>query len=406
LSLPWWRRQRIAVASGIAAALGIALAACALPAAGPTVDQLEHPFTGPTFTLVKLDSRIIAILHRYGTFLLGPRFHGRRVAPSNVLRPGDAVAISVYETGGSSLFGTGPVVPGVTQAQPTTQPTTSLNPAGVTTVPPQVIETDGTVAMPYVGRIQAAGRTPGQLGQEIEKQLKGKAIEPQVIVTLTNGSGNLATIGGEVGAPKQVVITARGERLLDVIAQAGGAKFPPYETYVRVVRDGEVGTILLQTVISIPSENIVIQPNDQIFLVRNPRTFTVLGASQKVSQYTFDTERVTLVEAVARSGGPIDQIGDPSGVYLFRYEPWEIAHAIWQKPPPEVYAGGPVPKFVPILYRVGFDEAGGVFLGQSVQLRDKDVVLITNAEPTQLQKFLAIVRGFTGVAFDLGRNAN
>jgi polysaccharide export outer membrane protein len=386
----------------------VALAACALPSAGPTVDQLEHPFTGPTFTLVKVDARIIGILNRYGTFLLGPRFHGRRVMPSSMLRPGDVIAISVYETGGTALFGPGPVVPGATQTQttPGITPGPNVNPAGVTTVPPQVIEVDGTVAMPYVGRIQAAGRTPGQLAQEIEKQLKGKAVEPQVVVTLTNGVGNNATVGGEVAAPKQVTLTARGERLLDVIAQAGGAKFPPYETYIRIVRDGEVGTILLQTVISYPSENIIIQPNDQIFLVRNPRTFVVLGASQKVSQYTFDTERVTLVEAVARSGGPIDQIGDPSGVYLFRYEPWEIARAIWSRPPPEVYAGGPVPKFVPILYRIGLDEAGGVFLGQSVQLRDKDVVLVTNAEPTQLQKFLAIVRGFTGVAFDLGRNAN
>jgi polysaccharide export outer membrane protein len=377
-----------------------------MPAAGPTVDQLEHPFEGPTFTLVKVDARIVAILHRYGTFLLGPRFHGRRAGPTNVLRPGDAIAVTVYETGGTSLFGTGgPVVPGANQAQPNVPSSPGLNPAGVTTVPPQVIEVDGTIAMPYVGRIQAVGRTPGQLAQEIEKALKGKAIEPQVIVTLTNAAGNAVSISGEVGQPKQVVLTARGERLLDVIAQAGGAKFPPFETYIRIIRDGEVGTVLLQTVISMPSENIVMQPNDQIFLVRNPRTFAVLGASQKVSQYTFDTERVTLIEAVARSGGPIDQIGDPSGVYLFRYEPWEIARAIWQRPPPEVYAGGPVPKFVPILYRIGLNEAGGVFLGQSIQLRDKDVVLVTNAEPSQLQKFLAVVRGFTGVAFDLGRSA-
>jgi polysaccharide export outer membrane protein len=237
--------------------------------------------------LVKVDSRIIAIMHRYGTFLLGPRFHGRRVLPSNMLRPGDVIAVSVYETGGSALFGPGPVVPGITQTQPGV-PGSPSTAAGATTVPPQLIETDGTIAMPYVGRIQAAGRTPGQLGQEIEKQLKGKAVEPQVVITLINASGNAATIGGEVALPKQVVLTGRGERLLDVIAQAGGAKFPPFETYVRIVRDGEVGTVLLQTVISIPSENVVIQPNDQIFLIRNPRTFTVLGASQKVSQYNED----------------------------------------------------------------------------------------------------------------------
>jgi polysaccharide export outer membrane protein len=279
-----------------------------------------------------------------------------------------------------------------------------MTPAGITTVPPQVIESDGSITMPYVGRISAIGRTPGQLGQEIEKMLKGKAVEPQVIVTLVNGGGSIATVGGEVGQPKQVQLSMRGERLLDVIAQAGGSKFPPYESYIRIVREGYVGTILLQTVISTPSENIAVQPNDQIFVIRNPRTFTVMGASQKVSQYTFDTERVTLVEAVARAGGPIDQVGDPTGVYLFRYEPWDVARAIWQRPPPEVYGGGKPPPFVPILYRVGMSGAGGVFMGQAILLRDKDVVLITNAEATQIQKAMGIVRGFTGVAFDLSRN--
>ncbi len=43
-------------------------------------------------------------------------------------------------------------------------------------------------------------------------------------------------------------------------------------------------------------------------------------------------------------------------------------------------------------------------MGQSLFLRDKDVVLITNAEVTQLQKMLGVVRGFTGIAFDLSRN--
>src|SRR5262249_25872991 len=140
------------------------------------------------------------------------------------------------------------------------------------------------------------------------------------------------TVGGEVNSPRLVALSLRGERLLDVIAASGGAKYPAYETFVHVVRDGRVGTVLLQTVITNPSENITVGPNDQIFLTRSPRTFTVLGAAQKVSQYPFDTEKVTLNEAVARAGGPVDTIGDPSGVYLFRYEPIGVVNAIGGPP--------------------------------------------------------------------------
>jgi polysaccharide export outer membrane protein len=160
LSLPKWRHRKVASLAGIAAAIGVALAACALPAAGPTVDQLEHPFDGPTFTLVKVDSRIIQILRERWKPGFGRRFHRTSsAAASNVLRPGDAVAITVYETGGSPLFSSGPTVPGATAIQPGQLPQ-GMVPAGVTTVPPQVIETDGSITMPFVGRVTAPRRRP------------------------------------------------------------------------------------------------------------------------------------------------------------------------------------------------------------------------------------------------------
>jgi hypothetical protein len=49
-------------------------------------------------------------------------------------------------------------------------------------------------------------------------------------------------------------------------------------------------------------------------------------------------------------------------------------------------------------------DAEGYFLSQSIQMRDKDVLLIANAEATQIQKMLNLVRGVTGIAYDLKRN--
>jgi polysaccharide export outer membrane protein len=60
--------------------------------------------------------------------------------------------------------------------------------------------------------------------------------------------------------------------------------------------------------------------------------------------------------------------------------------------------------FVPFLYRIDFRQAGGYFFAQDIEMRDKDVLLVTNADTTQLQKALTVVRGFTGIAFDLSRN--
>lgn len=381
--------------------LCVALAGCALPAAGPTSSQLENSASQDNFSfnIVKMDARVAAILHRHSAGTFGARFKGVHYAARNTLQPGDAISITVYESGGSSLFGSpvsSPAVP------PGGVMTSSNTAAGVTTIPPQTIEADGTVFMPFVGRISVVGKSPGQIGRMLEEKLEGKAVAPQVVVSAVGNVTNTATVGGDVNQPRPVPLSLRGERLLDVIATAGGAKFPAYETFVRVVRGRTVGMVLLQTIVNDPSENIVVRPNDQIFLSHNARTFAVLGATQKVSQYTFDTEKVTLAEAIARAGGPIDTIGDPSGIYLFRFEPWPVAKEVLG--PSITDIGGPdAPRFFPILYRVGLTNAEGFFISQSIQMRDKDIILVTNAEATQLQKLMTLVRGFTGIAFDLSR---
>jgi polysaccharide export outer membrane protein len=374
------------------------LTGCGLPAAAPTSRELVT--TGGnelSYALVDVDSRVVAALHGHHTSF-GAAFRGSFYTPKNTLRPGDAVAITVYETGGSSLF-PAPEARATAVSLNTTTPAPGL--ASANTVPPQVVEADGTIRMPFVGRLKVTGLTPGQVAGEIEKVLSRKAVAPQVVVTLAGNASNAATVSGEVNGARTVPLSLRGERLLDVIAAAGGAKYPAYETYVHVVRKGHVGTMLLQAVVSDPVENIVVQPNDQVYLMRNPRTFAVLGATQRPALFPFDRERVTLAEAVAQAGGPVDAVGDPSGIYLFRYEPLAVARQVLGAANPKAVAGAP--EFVPVLYHVDLRSAEGYFLSQAIQLRDKDIVLVTNAEGTQLQKMLSLVRGFTGIAYDLKR---
>ena len=82
------------------------LAACALPAAGPTATQLEGSVGNADFPfhLVRVDARVVSILQGNRGITFGPTFRSGGYAASNRLRPGDVVAITVYETGGSTLF--------------------------------------------------------------------------------------------------------------------------------------------------------------------------------------------------------------------------------------------------------------------------------------------------------------
>lgn len=385
------------------ALIALALGGCGLPAAAPTPFQLEQGNAngGVPYSLVKIDDRVVAILARYNPGGFGASFAGQSGAPTLNLSPGDVIAVTIYETGGSSLFGTPIQAPPMVQQQGIT-----AAPPVPTTIPPQTIEADGTIFVPFAGRISVVGKSPAQVARDIETQLQGKAVAPQVLVSLVSNVSNTASVGGEANRPGPIPLTLRGERLLDVIAAGGGSKYPAYETYVRLIRHGVVGDSLLQRIISDPSQNVVIRPGDQIYLTRYTRTFAVLGATQKVSQYTFDTAKVTLAEALARAGGPIDTIGNPAGIYLFRYEPARIAEALLGGPLSPQDQNGNLSEFVPVLYRLDLRGADGYFLAQGIQMRDKDVVLVTNAEAVQLAKTLAIIRGFTGIAYDITRSLN
>src|SRR5204862_1014145 len=175
------------------------------------------------------------------------------------------------------------------------------------------------------------GRLPVEVQKTIERRLAEKAIEPQAIVSVTRSITNSATVTGEVIAGARVPLSLKGDRLLDLIAAAGGAKTPLYETFVRLSRDGITATIPMEMLVSDPAENIYAYPGDVLTLVRLPQSFTVFGATGANAQVNFTAERMTLVEALAKAGGLQDLRSDPEGVFLFRFEPPRIINRLGRR---------------------------------------------------------------------------
>jgi polysaccharide export outer membrane protein len=77
-----------------------------------------------------------------------------------------------------------------------------------------------------------------------------------------------------------------------------------------------------------PSQNITIHPGDRIEVIYKPRTFTVFGATGKVSEVPFTVPELSLSEAIARTGGPLDQQSDPNGIFLLRYEDNDVVRRL------------------------------------------------------------------------------
>ncbi len=385
----------------------LCLGGCGLPSLSPTTGQLLRAQDQEwDVFVVKVTHRIVRALAGYEEPGFPQAFRVGTYTPSVTLKPGDTIGVTVYETGSPSLFG-GTVPPLMTGIPGQAAPQ-------ATTLPLQLVESDGNIIVPFVGRMNVAGRTPAQAATLIQQGLSAQAVRPQVIVSLVGNNANTVAVGGEVNKAGLMPLTLRGERLLDVVAWAGGPKFPAVQIDVRLMRGNSVVSIPLRQVMSTPSNNIVARPNDSITLVRNPKTYLVMGATQKVAQYTFDYEKVTLAEAIAQAGGGIDTVSNLAGVYLFRYEPGPFARQVFtadEKAVDTRYVAGRTDSLeggtpAPVVYQINLTQADGYFFAQQMQLRDKDVILVTTADSAQFLKIMQVIRALTGTYYDLTRSSN
>ena len=361
---------------------GATLAGCAyLPTAGPTAGEILDQGIQDNqvrYDVVDVNSRVVATLLGQPMETFRTRFgkYGTPAAPK--IGIGDTLSVSIWEAAGGGLFGTS-LTDHVTAG--------SRN----VTIPEQVVGRDGGISVPFAGRVPVAGRTTVEVQREIERRLAEKAIEPQVIATIIKSVTYAATVSGEVVNGARVPLSVNGDRMLDLIALAGGAKSPVYSTFVRLSRDGVTVTLPMTRLVSDPAENIYAQPGDVLTLVQVPQSFSVLGATGQNAQITFNAERITLVEALAKAGGLQDLRSDPTGVFLFRFEPPAIVAAL---DAPQLGTGPD--RASPVVYRLDMRDANAFFLAQRFPVEDKDIIYVSNAQLNELQKFFTLLNTLTG----------
>ena len=359
-----------------------ALGGCStLPTAGPTTGQVVDQSVKDDqarFDIVDVDDNVVAtLLARHGeSFRTRFRKYGK--PPDPKIGIGDTISVTIWEAAAGGLFGSS-VTTGITPGSRSV------------TIPEQMVTRDGAISVPFADRIPVAGKSPLDVQHVIEQRLADKAIEPQVIVVIAKSVTNAATVSGEVVNGARVPLSLNGDRLLDLIALAGGAKSPVYETFVRLTRDGVTVTIPMEVLVSNPTENIYAWPGDVLTLVRLPQTFSVFGATGQNTQVSFNAERVTLAEALAKAGGLQDLRADPAGVFLFRFEPPDVVDALKAR----ALATGPGGSS-PIVYRLDLSDANSYFFAQRFPVEDKDILYVANARLNELQKFFTLLNTITG----------
>jgi polysaccharide export outer membrane protein len=191
---------------------------------------------------------------------------------------------------------------------------------------------------------------------------------------------------GDVATSGRVPLTPRGERLLDVLAQAGGTRQAVDRMTVQVTRGDQSVTMPLQTVVRDPRQNIVLQRDDVVTALYQPYSFTVLGAAGRNEEVRFEGVGLSLSQALGRIGGLQDMRADPKGVFLFR---WEQPDRVRGLLGPQAVL--PVEGPVPVIYRVDLIEPQTFFAAQNFAMKNGDVVFISNSPAADFQRFVNIL---------------
>ena len=356
------------------------LAGCAsLPTAGPTASDIQSEASAdqrlPSFKLVEISHETMEYANVSKTTKLASTFTGTSQAPILAVGAGDGITITLWETGADPLF---------SNSSALSAGTASNGSARSTTLPEAIVGTDGKITVPFVGRIKVVGLTPIEIQSEIEKAFTGIAQRPQAAIAITRNISNTVTLFGEAAAATRVALSPYGERILDVLASSGGVRSPPYETNIKLTRNGVSASIFLEDLLENDLDNIPLLPKDQIVISRQPKSFTVFGATGRNMQIGFEERKVTLIEAIAKAGGLLDSRADPKGIFLLRYE---------QRQPENLtdHKATSVSRSAPVVYRLDLTKIGGYFLAQNFEVRNQDILYVSNAPATELEKFLNLV---------------
>lgn len=364
----------------VLAMLCAGLASCGLPRSGPNKAEIFKGSVlkqGDAF-IVTVNSRVTRATAVRPSFGFSQAFKSAGVLGSDVISSGDKLGLTIFENVKDDplLGNTGQRVAQLTELE---------------------VDGQGNIFVPYAGKVKAAGQSPDTLRTIITEKLDTQTPDPQVIVQRLAGDGATVTISGFAGSQGVRAIERPTRTLMSMLAQAGGASIDPETAIVRVTRGGQTDKVWLLDLYSNPELDIALRAGDQITVEKDSRNFTALGATGSQQLVDFESQNLSAIEAIATVGGLSTSAADPTGVFVFRNEPPEIANAVLGR---NDLQGDQ--RFV---YVLDLTQPTGMFEARDFLIRDGDTVYVTEAPFVQWTKVLSAITGTTAAATTLSTAA-
>lgn len=221
------------------------------------------------------------------------------------------------------------------------------------------VQADGSFYFPFVGDIEAAGKSVRMVRQELSQKLRTYVNEPQVDVRIAQFNSQNVVVSGEVESPNQQALTTVPLTLLQAVNAAGGWTKEADIGRVTLRRNGRPYRVDLLGFLEadLLANNPVLLAGDIIHIPeRENQEAFVMGETLRNQSVDVTSEVVSLTEAVNKAGGPSRIRSDSRGVFVFRQEKGGVS-----------------------VYQFDTTVPDGWLLGTRFTLAPRDVVYITRS---------------------------
>ncbi|WP_137703114.1 polysaccharide biosynthesis/export family protein [Marimonas lutisalis] len=351
------------------AALAV-VSSCGLPRVGPNKREIFEGSvqrSGDAF-IVSVNDRVTRATAVVPALGFTDEFKKAGVIGSDTIRPGDTLGLTIWENVDDGLLA------GET--------------ANSTILEEVQVDGAGFIFVPYAGRIRAAGNTPEAIRRIITRKLEDQTPDPQVEVRRLAGDGATVSVVGAVGGQGVFPIERPTRTLATMLARAGGITIEPEIAQITVIRGRMRSKIWFQDLFEYPEFDIALRAGDRILVEEDSRSFTALGATGSQSRVHFESQTLSAVEALAQVGGLLTASADPTGVFVFRNEPDEIANTVLGR--------NDLQGAQRMVYVLDLTQPNGMFLARDFSIRDGDTLYVTEAPFTQWNKTISAITGTLG----------
>jgi len=351
------------------------VASCGLPRVGPNKREIfagSVQREGDAF-IISVNDRVTRATSVVPALGFTEGFKNAGVLGSDTIRPGDTLGLTIWENVDDGLL---------------------AGEAANSTILEEVqVDGAGFIFVPYAGRIRAAGNTPERIRRIITERLEDQTPDPQVEVRRLAGDGSTVSLVGAVGGQGVYAIERPTRTLSAMLARAGGISIDPEIAQITVLRGDHKGKIWFQDLYENPKFDIALRGGDRILVEEDTRSFTALGATGTQARVPFDSQVISAVEAIAQVGGLMAAAADPTGVFVLRNEPAEIAN--------QVLGRDDLIGAQRMVYVLDLTEPNGMFMARDFVIRDQDTLYVTEAPFTQWNKVIAALTGTLGAVSTL-----